>query len=74
MAVEKFAVSFPPGLAAEVRALADESAQSVSGWLADAAQRKMRAQVARRLLDDFEAEHGRITEEELGEVRRQWPA
>ncbi len=74
MAVEKFAVSFPPGLAAQVRALADESSESVSGWLADAALRKLRAQVARQLLDEFEAGHGRITEAELDEVRLRWPA
>ncbi len=74
MPVEKFAVSFPPELAAQVRATAEELSESVSGWLADAAVRKLRRRLAGQILADYEAEHGPITESELEEVRRQWPA
>ena len=73
MTVEKFAVSFPPELVAQVRAGAAESSDSVSGWLADAAVRKLRRGLARQLIDEYEADHGRITDYELEEVRRQWP-
>lgn len=74
MPVEKFAVSFDPRLAAEVRAHAEAEGESLSGWLADAAARKLRRVAARAVLADYEAEHGEITEEELAKVRSQWPA
>lgn len=72
MGVEKFAVSFPPELLAHVRADADAHGESLSGWLADAASRKLRHEAARMALQAFEAEHGEITEQELIEVRSQW--
>lgn len=70
--VEKFAVSFPPELLAHVRADAEAHGESVSGWLVDAASRKLRHAAAMAALLAFEAEHGEITEEELEEVRNQW--
>lgn len=72
MGVEKFAVSFPPELLAHVRADADAHGESLSGWLVDAASRKLRQAAAMTALHAFEAEHGEITEEELVEVRSQW--
>lgn len=74
MGVEKFAVSFPPELLAHVRADAEAHGESLSGWLVDAASRKLRQAAARAALEAFEAENGEITEEELGEVRAQWRA
>ncbi len=74
MPVEKFAVSFDPDLAAEVRAHAEAEGESLSGWLADAAARKLRRAAARAVLTDYEAEHGEITDAELAQVRGQWPA
>ncbi len=74
MAVEKFAVSFDPGLAARVRAEAKAEGESLSGWLADAAARKLRRAAARAVLAEYEAKHGEITEQELAEVRAQSPA
>jgi len=73
MAVEKLAISFPPALAREVRARASAASESVSGWLADAAARKLRRIAAREALDAYEAEHGVITDEELERTRTQWP-
>lgn len=72
MGVEKVAVSFPPDLLAHVRADADAHGESLSGWLADAASRKLRHAAAVAALEGFEAEHGEITEEELAEVQAQW--
>jgi hypothetical protein len=74
MAVEKFAVSFDLDLAAQVRAKAEAEGESLSGWLADAATRKLQRAAARAVLADHEAEHGQITDAELAEVRAQWPA
>lgn len=73
MAVEKFAVSFPPELLAQIRSDAETHGESLSGWLLDAAARKLRAIAARAALESFEAQHGEISEEELAEVRAQWP-
>ena len=73
MAVEKFAISFPPDLLAHVREDAEAHGESLSGWLVDAASRKLRAVSARAALEAYEAEHGEITEEEMSEVRAQWP-
>lgn len=72
MAVEEFAVSFPPDLLAHIRAEADAHGESLSGWLADAASRKLRHVAAMAALQAFEGEHGEITEKELAEVRAQW--
>jgi hypothetical protein len=74
MAVEKLAISLPPELLAEVRSDAESCGETVSGWLADAAARKLRRRAAQNALREFEAEHGEITDEELAEVRTLWPA
>jgi hypothetical protein len=73
VASEKFAVSFESRLAALVRAQAKAEGHSVSGWLADAAARKLRRVAAREMLAEYEAEHGQITEQELAEIRSEWP-
>lgn len=72
MAVDKFTVSFEPDLAKQVRELAEAEGLSVSAWLADAAERRIKRHLARQLLEEYEAEHGEITEEELEEVRKVW--
>ncbi len=72
--VEKFAVSFTPELAARVRGEAETSGETISGWLADAASRKLRRAAASAALADYEAAHGEIAAEELDRVRSQWPA
>lgn len=72
--VSRFAVSFAPALAEEVRHAAEaETGGNVSAWLAAAAQRTLRRQAAREALDVYEAEHGRITQAELDETEREWP-
>jgi post-segregation antitoxin (ccd killing protein) len=73
MSVHKIAVSLPPGLADEVREDARAAGLTVSGWLADAAARKLRRKQARAVLAEYEAEHGPVTSDELAEVRRRWP-
>jgi len=73
MSDEKLVLSFPPELVEHIRADADAHGQSLSEWLADAASRKLRHAAALEALHAFEAEHGEITEDELAEVRSQWP-
>lgn len=74
MPVRKIAVSLPPELADAVRDDASSSGQSVSGWLADAAARKLRRKLAHDLLREFEVVHGPITDTERREARKLWPA
>ena len=68
MTVARFAVSFDPDLAQEIRRAAGD--EPLSAWLADAARQKLRA---RRLLDlvgEWEEVHGTISEVELRAVER----
>ncbi|HKY40598.1 MAG TPA: hypothetical protein VJN18_31905 [Polyangiaceae bacterium] len=64
----RLAVSFDRGLARAVRLAA--GSEPISNWLADAAQRKLRAQGLSRVLDAWEAEHGAFSEAELRQAAR----
>ena len=65
MKVEKLSVSFDPDLGDAVRAAAKRSGRGLSGWLADAAAARLRAEALADFLDDWEAGHGTLTPEEL---------
>lgn len=71
MKVDKLSVSFPPDLGDEVRAAAGRSGRGLSGWLADAAAAKLRAEALASFLEDWEAEHGAISEHELATAREE---
>ena len=68
MKVDKLSVSFDPGLGDAVRAAARDSGGSVSGWLAEAAAAKLRAEALARFLDEWEAEHGTLSAAELAKA------
>ena len=68
MAVARLAVSFDRTLARAVRLAAGK--EPISNWLADAAQRKLRAQGLSRVVDAWEAEHGAFSEAELKRAER----
>jgi len=65
MKVDKLSVSFDPDLGDAVRAAARRSGRGLSGWLAEAAAARLRAEALAKFLDDWEAEHGEFTAEEL---------
>jgi hypothetical protein len=65
MAVERFSVSFDERLAAEVQAAAQAAGQPVSTWLAEAARRRLNRDGLLAVVDDWEAEHGAITDDEF---------
>ncbi|HEX4082921.1 MAG TPA: hypothetical protein VHX40_08160 [Acidimicrobiales bacterium] len=65
MKVDKLSVSFDPDLGDEVRAAAKRSGRGLSGWLADAAAARLRAEALADFLDDWEADHGPLTAAEL---------
>jgi hypothetical protein len=66
MTVARFAISFDQKLARAVRRAAGN--EPTSSWLADAARRKLRAAGLLRVVDEWEAEHGALTESELRAV------
>jgi hypothetical protein len=53
-----------------VRHAADRASKPLSTWLAEAAATKLRAESLAGFLDDWEAEHGAITAEELAQASR----
>ena len=70
MKVEKFSVSFDPDLGDAIRAAAGRSGGGISRWLADAAAAKLRSDALAEYLDEWEAEHGAFTAEELARASR----
>ena len=69
MTVSRIAISLDADLARTLRK-AVKNGEPLSAWLADAARRKLRAQGLAIVIDDWEAEHGEITEAELGSAAR----
>lgn len=69
MTTSRLAISLDSGLADQIRDSARGS--TVSGWLADAAERKLRAQGLQEVVDDWEDEHGAFTEAERQRARRE---
>lgn len=65
MKVDKLSVSFDPDLGDAVRAAAARSGRGLSGWLAEAAAARLRAEALAQYLDGWEAAHGILTPEEL---------
>lgn len=63
--VDKLSVSFDPDLGDAVRDAAKRGGRGLSGWLAEAAEAKLRAEALGDFLDDWEAEHGALSSEQL---------
>jgi molybdopterin biosynthesis enzyme MoaB len=71
MKVDKLSISFDPELGDAVRSAAAESGKPVSSWLAEAASSKLRAEALAEFLNDWQAEHGVITAEELAQAEQE---
>lgn len=70
----KLAISFERRLADDVRRAAKlQTEGDVSAWLAEAARDRLRQLHMQAALNAYEGKHGVITEEELAEIRREWP-
>ena len=65
MKVDKMSVSFEATLGDEIRRAAREGGVGLSSWMAEAAARKLRADALREFLDEWEAEYGAFTPDEL---------
>ena len=70
MAVKRFSISFEAELAGVVQRSAGESSEAVSAWLAEAARRRVRQDALMGAIQDYEDEHGVITDKEMTASRR----
>lgn len=66
--VDKLSVSFDPDLGDAVRAAAKRSGRGLSGWLAGAAAARLRSEALAAFLEEWETEHGKLTEEEVAQA------
>jgi len=69
MTTSRLAISVDAELANQIRDAANGG--TVSGWLADAATRKLQAQGLRAVVADWETEHGTFTAAERRRARRE---
>jgi hypothetical protein len=65
MKVDKLSVSFDPDLGDAVRDAAKRGGRGLSGWLAEAAQAKLRSEALEDFLDGWEAKHGVLSSDQL---------
>lgn len=69
MAAERVSISIDTELAQAVREAAEEDAQDLSSWLADAAREQLASRGLKDVLAAWQAEHGAFSEEELAAAR-----
>ncbi|MCC6237313.1 MAG: ribbon-helix-helix protein, CopG family [Dehalococcoidia bacterium] len=69
MKVSKLSISLPAEQAEEVREMARQAGMSVSAWVAEACAARLRSTHLREFLDEWAAENGVITGEELEQAR-----
>jgi post-segregation antitoxin (ccd killing protein) len=70
MTVDRLSVTVDPEIAREVRQAASDLGVSVSSWVGDAIEARLRNHRLREALDAWEAEDGPLTEEELAAAER----
>jgi hypothetical protein len=63
MTVARFAISLDSQLARKVRKAA--GSEAISTWLADAAERKLRAEGLLRVVAEWESEQGELSDREM---------
>jgi predicted transcriptional regulator len=72
VAVEKLSISFEPELAQRTREAAEASGRTLSAFVAEAVEYRLKLEAAGRLLAEWEAEHDPISEPERAHVRSRW--
>ena len=68
--VDRLSITLPAELGTAVRQAAAAQSRSVSSWLADAAAQAMRNRRLGVVLDEWEHEHGRPSEEQIAAAGR----
>ena len=71
MKVAKLSISFDPKLGNQVREAARRARAPLSSWLAQAAAAKLRADALGKFLDDWEEQHGKLSQEELARAAKE---
>ncbi len=71
MKVDKLSVSFDPELGDAIRKAAKRNGRGLSGWLAEAAAAKLRAEALADFLEGWEAEHSPLTAAELAAAAKE---
>ena len=66
----KMSISVDEDVAQRVRVLAAERGVPVSTLVSESMEHAVRQAAMKEFLDDFEAEHGAFTDEELAQARR----
>ncbi len=69
---KKVSVTIDERVLGEARKVARSSGRTLSAHVTEALARDLRQRRLRDLLDEYEAAHGVITEEELAAVRSEW--
>jgi len=67
--VDKMSVSIDPDLGDRVRTAAKRAGKPLSGWLAEAAAAKLRAEALADYLEDFERRRGPLSSTEIRSAR-----
>ncbi len=70
MAVAKMSISMDAELAERIRAAAEAEGRSVSAWISEVLAKRLRRDNLRMMLDEYEAEHGAFTDEEMAQARQ----
>lgn len=68
MAVQKLSISLDKRVAEDVKRAAAEAGISLSAWLSEMAEERIKIQDGLRAVREWEAEHGPITEKERAEA------
>lgn len=69
---KKISLTVDEGVLREVESDARRSGRTLSAHITDALARDLRRRRLQALLEEYEAEHGPITDEELAEIRSAW--
>ncbi len=72
MTAAKIAVSLPPDLIQEIRESATECEQSVSAWVREAAEVRLKRVALGKFLADLDAELGPVSDEALARAAALW--
>jgi hypothetical protein len=71
MKAAKLSISFDPKLGSQVRKAARKARAPLSSWLAQAAAAKLRTDALGVFLDDWEQQHGKLSQEELARAAKE---
>lgn len=70
MVAERITISIDAQLAEALRDAAADDDMNVSAWASEAIEQQLNQRGLRAVIDDWEAEHGGFTDDELAEARQ----